>query len=613
MTTSKRRLFTGEKLFSKVHLWGVLLGITVGVLLSLARAGGLFSTIQLRSTDFLYGDIPPGDTIIIVTIDDASIAQLGPWPWPYATHAQFIESLSQASALGVDILFEEYGDFSLVEATKQTGNVVYPILGVLPNKAAPGIMQAQMFIEPPVPLQNAAVGVGIVNVLPDADGVARRLPLLVQHNNRVVEAMSLQILRHYLSLPPTPPGKLENGYIRADSLLIPVDYWGNMNINFVGEPDAFPTYAYIDVLTGAVPPSAFQDKIVLVGQMGMTGGGDIHLTPTSRGGRPMSGVEIQANVIHTILHHRFLQKQPLLNDIIIILGIALFSGLFLPRLRVFWGSLVMLLMGAGYWLYAFYIFNRGQIPDLLYPTLSLAFSYIAVMIGGFVLESRHRRHVTALFGRYVPPAVVNEILADPEAMELGAAREQEITVLFTDIRNFTTFSEKTKPRQIVEILNQYLNQMTEAIFAYGGTVDKFTGDGLMALFNAPLPQTDHVLQAVQAALTMQNKAISLDASVGEPLRYGIGIHTGYAIVGNIGSRQRLEYTAIGDTVNTTARLQGLAKGGQVLISQAACEQVKGRVRVQEMGAVKVKGRQESVQVYRVLSLTGDTKSISLDD
>ena len=282
--------------------WGLYLGLLVGLLLSLARGGGFFNTWRLRSTDFLHGDVSPGDDIVIVTIDDASLARLGPWPWPHSTHTQLLEALAEARVIGMDILFEATSpDDDLIEATAEAGNVIYPLLAVLPEHAGLGIIPARLLIEPPLALQSSAAGLGTVNVLPDGDGVVRRVPLVIQQDDRLVETFGLQVLRLYLELPPEPPGELNTGLFIAGPLTIPVDRWGRMVIRFAGEPGAFPTVSYADVLSGTVPPETFQDKIVLVGQLDVTGGGDIYIVPTSHGGREMSGVEIQANIIHTIL------------------------------------------------------------------------------------------------------------------------------------------------------------------------------------------------------------------------------------------------------------------------------------------------------------------------
>jgi len=592
------------------YVWGLFLGLAVGLILSLAQGGGLFSTWQLRSTDFLHGDVPPGDDIVIVTIDDASIARLGPWPWPHSTHARLIEALTEARVICLDVLFEatEPGD-ALVEATIGAGNVVYPILAVLPERAGPGLIPAQALIEPAPALQTNAAGLGIVNVLPDSDGVVRRVPLAVQKDDRRVEALSLQVLRRYLGLSPEPPGELDTGIFVADGLAIPVDQWGRMIVHFIGEPGTFPTVSYADVLSGTASPETFRDKIVLVGQMDLTGGGDHHVVPTSHSGHLMAGVEVQANIIHTILKHRYLRGQSLASDLALILGLALLSGLILPRTQLVRGLLCSLFLGIAYWLSVFVAFDRGLVLDLLYPTTSLALSHIAIAAGRFVVEQRRRRRVTDLFGRYVSPEIVREILSRSETAPLELGGEQrEITVLFADIRGFTTFSEHLSPRRVVEVLNQHLARMTEVVFEHGGMVDKFTGDGLMVLFNTPLPQVNHAARAVRAALALQACAQQVNDGA---LRYGIGIHTGEAVVGNVGSQRRLDYTAIGDTINLASRLESLAAPGQILISQATYEHVRGEIQAREIGPSLVKGRREPVTVYEVKS--ANVFPLALDD
>lgn len=580
--------------------WGLLLGLGLGLLLSLFRVSGFFSTGQLGSADFLHGDATPGNEIAIVAIDDASMERLGAWPWSHSAHAQLIEALAEARVIAIDILFEERESEGLVlaEATQQAGNIVYPIVALLPEQAGSGLIQAQALIYPPPALQAHAVGLGTVNVLPDYDGVVRQVPLVIQKDDRQVETLSLQVLRHYLGLPQGPVGELNDNHFTVGPLVIPVDHWARMIVNFVGEPGSFPTVSYADVLSGAVPPTAFRDKIVLVGQIELTGGSDQHTVPTSHYGQRMSGVEVQANVIHTILKHRFLHRQSTASAAATILALALVSGLILPRLRLLWSLLCSLLLALGYGLLAFSAFDRGLVLDLLYPAFSLILSWVAVVAVRFLLEERQKQRVTDLFARYVAPTVVAEILSRPEAMPLEEAREQEITVFFADIRGFTAFSEKRSPRQVVGSLNHILDQMTEIAFEYGGTVDKFIGDGIMLLFNAPLPQADHAQRAIQAALVMQSAIVQLDEGSETP-QYGIGIHTGPAVVGSIGNRRRLEYTAIGDTVNLAARLESVAQAGQVLISQATYDQVKEQVLVQEIGPLSVKGRQEPVMTYQV--------------
>jgi adenylate cyclase len=218
-------------------------------------------------------------------------------------------------------------------------------------------------------------------------------------------------------------------------------------------------------------------------------------------------------------------------------------------------------------------------------------------------ELLERRRVTSIFGRYVAPQVVTELLkGGEESQQLGGTRK-EITVLFVDIRGFTPMSEKAQPEEVVAILNDYLDLCARSIFKYGGTLDKFIGDATMAIFNAPMNLEDHALKAVQTAWAMKEGAeslrISLEERFGHSVQFGIGINTGYAIVGNIGSKSRMDYTAIGDTVNTSARLESNAKAGQILLSQATYELVKDKIKASYLGEISVKGKTQGIQVYQL--------------
>jgi adenylate cyclase len=245
----------------------------------------------------------------------------------------------------------------------------------------------------------------------------------------------------------------------------------------------------------------------------------------------------------------------------------------------------------------------GYTFSFIYPLGLLAAQYIAILAEKFIAEQLEKKRVTDVFGKYVAPQIVDEILKEGETgLKLGGTR-RDITVLFVDIRGFTPLSESAEPEEVVSILNQYLSLCAEAIFAYGGTLDKYIGDATMALFNAPLDLEDHQLRAVQTALAMQEGAKplqeKLEKEFGKVVRFGVGIHTGPAIVGNIGADFRMDYTAIGDTVNTSARLESNSKPGQILISSEVYGYVKEHVEVTDLGLIQVKGKAQGVQVYQV--------------
>jgi adenylate cyclase len=248
---------------------------------------------------------------------------------------------------------------------------------------------------------------------------------------------------------------------------------------------------------------------------------------------------------------------------------------------------------------------------VLYPYATIAISYAALMASRFAAERVERRRVTDVFGRFVSPTVrdtvIDTALTDPDLIQPGG-RQIEISVLFADIRGFTAICERSTPSQVVEILNRYLDSMEAQVFLEEGTLDKYTGDGMMVLFGAPLPQSDHAERAIRTALRMQHTAAEISAEcqgLEHTFVYGIGIATGQAVVGNIGSRRRLDYTAIGNTVNLAARLEGIASPGTILISQATWRRVRHMAVAHPLEPVRVKNISRPVEVYRLTGLRQD--------
>jgi adenylate cyclase len=249
------------------------------------------------------------------------------------------------------------------------------------------------------------------------------------------------------------------------------------------------------------------------------------------------------------------------------------------------------------------MYNSGFVLNIIYPIISTSVIYLVLLIYRYIDELMERKRVTDVFGRYVAPQVVQEILnTGKENLRLGGNRK-EITALFVDIRGFTPLSEKATPEEVVGILNEYLNLCAEAIFKYEGTLDKFIGDATMAIFNAPLDLKDHAFRAVQTAWAMKEGSVKLQGIIqekfGKNVRFGIGINTGQAVVGNIGAEIRMDYTAIGDTVNTAARLESNAKPGQILMSKTTYDLVKDRVKAEYLGEIKVKGKSDGIPVYQL--------------
>jgi adenylate cyclase len=248
--------------------------------------------------------------------------------------------------------------------------------------------------------------------------------------------------------------------------------------------------------------------------------------------------------------------------------------------------------------------ERGLVMNILYPAVSVAFVYVLMVVLYYGIEKKSKQWVTSIFGKYVSPAVVDEILetTTKDEVRLGGTKKT-ITALFADIRGFTALSEKMKPEEVIDMLNHYFGDMTDKVFRHGGTLDKYMGDCLMAFFNAPLEQKDHTIEALRAALEMQASAKELAKKEGMPaVKYGIGVNTGPAVVGNMGSEKRLDYTIIGDAVNLASRLCSKADGDKVLIAEGTYMLVKDRIRAKKLRKMEFKGKAKPIMVYEVLEV-----------
>jgi adenylate cyclase len=605
----------------------LIVGLAIILVVLLARWAGLFASAQERAADHLYATRDtPGTDIVIVAIDEKSQQALGEWPWTLDRYVQLFGQLDGASAIGFDVLLTDAGlqddrhAPALLDAVRRQGNVVVPwaALELVSPRSSDELYAASRYVETFPALAEAAAARGSVNQALDRDGIVRRVPLLIDDGGAEPrQAFGLQIVNIHLGLEGTTvshkPGRLTVGGPTEIAYQVPTAANGTMLINYLGATNTFSTthtyHSFVDVIEEHAPPDAFDRKIVLVGMMNTLSEMDIHRTPVSA--QRMSGIEVQANIIHTLLHHRALTPQRPAGVVATIVLLALFLALVLAYLGPILGALFAVLLAAGYFMLSGMQFQAGILPRVFYPYFTIALSYAAQMAARFAGEQAERNRVTDVFGRFISPtvrdAVVDLALRDPDLIQPGG-RQIEISVLFADIRGFTGISETRPPSEVVEILNCYLDSMEEQIFLQGGTLDKYTGDGMMVLFGAPLEQTDHAERAVRAALGMQRAAKTISAQNPDQRStfvYGIGITTGQAVVGNIGSRRRLDYTAIGDTVNLAARLESVAPPDTILISTATWRRVQHVVKAERLDPVRVKGKARPVPVYRVLGLKKD--------
>lgn len=550
--------------------------------------------------------------IMIVGIDDASLETIGQWPWPRSVHASLIDRLHQAGAkaIGVDLIFAEPAqdpadDEAMQEVLSRASNVVLASYFAFPNRQeAQGDLHYDHFLTPVyslAPQQQAHI-----NVFPDRGEIVRQLLLGVPiKEGDMIPAISVR-LANYL-LPPEKQITYQQGEWKQGENLLRTNERNQIYFEFAQPPGGYTEIPYVDVVTmdDATMQEVFKDAIVLIGPYSV-GLQDQYFTPMSTVTK-MHGVEIHANMIQSLQDSRFFQviegKSAWIIWVMLYalsLLLYLLTQLVSARLAFF----VFFLFAGGYTLAAVVANTQfNLILPYTYPMTAIIVSYISSIVSRYVQEWRERKRVTTLFGRYVSRQVANEILTTEAGQSLGGTR-RNVTLMFVDIRGFTALSERIEPEEVIQVLNEYLDLCTRAIFQYEGTLDKFIGDGVMAIFGAPNSLADHPVRAVKAALEMKKGsselADRLTEKYGYSVSFGIGINSGDAVIGNIGSKNRLDYTAIGDTVNLAARLESNAKAGQILISQSTYDQVKELFEIISLGEIKVKNKEKPVSIYQVL-------------
>lgn len=314
-------------------------------------------------------------------------------------------------------------------------------------------------------------------------------------------------------------------------------------------------------------------------------------------------MELHANIMQSLIDGMIFNEVSPVAGMMVIGLLAGLAYFLMERVNARRAILVAVLFIVTYTIVFHFVLERQNlILPLFYVVFAIIVCYVTSIVSQYLLERRERSRVTGLSGRYVSQAVVDEILSNPDAIKLGGERK-DVTLLFIDIRGFTPLSEKMEPEDVINVLNEYLDLCTQAIFKYGGTLDKFIGDGVMAIFGAPVPQEEHAKRAVLAGIELKSQADELNRRIeekyGRSVRFGMGINSGPAVIGNIGSKERLEYTAIGDTVNLASRLESNAKPGQILISEETYRRVKDDFVFKELPPLKVKGKEKPVNVYEV--------------
>jgi adenylate cyclase len=565
-------------------------GVIASVVAALLLFGAL-EWLELKALDTqfdLRGPRVPEAPIVIVSIDEDSFDELNePWPWPRSLHAGLIERLTrdQPAAIGLDILFPEPSsrgpedDEAFARALGAAGNV---ILAAVRTELQQRFITREDLNRPVDVLLDRAAGVGIVNLVRDQDAFVRRAPLGMTVGSLTVPSFGAAL--HERALAAGIPGAP-----------LPSTAW--FHINFTGAPGTFATYPYYQVVREELAPGTFRGKIVLVGATSAALH-DVFPAPFAPH-EPMPGVEIHANVLETLLRGSPILRAPRWAVVALSIVAACFGAWVANRARPLLSLPVVLMTMAAFAGAAFAAFAWGRYwIDHLPVPLGLGLGYMVATVSQVVRARREKQRLS----RFFSPSVLRQITED--RAEPRRSR-RVVTVLFSDIRGFTPIAERLKPEEVAEFLGDHMTTMTDAVFAHGGIVVQFVGDEIMALFNAPFDQADHELQAVRTGLELQRRVRDVSdrwiARCGSPVRIGVGVHTGEAVVGLVGSAQRVEYGAIGDTINLTSRLQGLTKEftAPLIISETTYQAVRERFACRLLGDVTVRGKAIPVRIYAV--------------
>ena len=455
-------------------------------------------------------------------------------------------------------------------------------------------------------LTHAAHATGHINIAPDRDGTVRWASLVLRYQQLFFPSADLQAARLYLGDPALTLYTTNYGItgIGLGDRTIPTDEYGRALINYRGPARSFPTYSVADILNGSIDTAQIRDKIVLIGATA-PGLGDVRNTPYA----VFPGVEIRANTIQNLLDGNFIHRPGwmFVFDVLLMLTLGGLLILLLPRLGLRMSALLTLALAVAYLLFAVIDF-RVQLVwlNIVYPALLLLVLFVAATLVHYVSAERDKRRIKGAFQHYVPAAVVDQILRNIDDLGLGGEK-RELSVLFCDIRGFTTMAESLPPETLVHLLNDYLTHMTEQVFRHEGLLDKYIGDAIMAVYGAPLPQPDHAKRACRTAVDMVRALRDLQPGwqqQGLPkLDLGIGINSGAMVVGNMGSTSRFDYTVIGDAVNLGSRIESLNKqyGTHILLSEFTYQQVKDEFpHLREVDVTTVRGRHEPVRLYELL-------------
>lgn len=619
--------------------------------------------LRLRVFD-LYQIIKPRQAserpVVIVDLDEASLARFGQWPWPRTRVADLVTRLTQAGAavIAFDIVFAEpdrlspsravdgFRDLdesmrSKLKSLPDNDQVLAEVLrrspGVLGESGLPYLTPVPAVDPPPLGLatlggdpspyllnfpgrlrnipvlEQAAPGRGLFTIRTERDGIVRRVPLVMIAQGNLMPSLTFDMLRVAVNANTLLVKSDDAGVksVGVPGFEIPTDRNGQLWVHF-GKHDQARYVSAADVLDGKVGSDLFSRRLVIIGTSAV-GLLDVKTTPLDR---VMPGVEIHAQVLENILTNAVLSYPnyalgaEILAAVLFGLLIVWLAPVLNPvSLLLLGGTVAALLAGASWYLFV----REKLLIDFTFPLLASTAIYLTLVFNGYVREQAQRRRIRSAFGQYLSPALVEQLAQAPERLVLGG-EEREMTVMFSDVRGFTAISESFRhdPQGLTSLMNRLLTPLTDAIIERKGTIDKYMGDAIMAFWNAPLDDTEHAVNACEAALDMLDEVDVLNAEREKeaaeqgrpfmPMKIGIGLNTGLCVVGNMGSNLRFDYSVLGDSVNLASRLesQSTTYGVPVIVGSKTALAVQERLAILEMDLVTVKGKQEPEVIYAVL-------------
>jgi adenylate cyclase len=599
--------------------------------------------------------------VAIVDIDEASLKEIGQWPWPRTTLADLVTRITQlgAVAIGFDVIFPEpdrmspaiaehsfrgidadtrakldslpSNDEVMADAIKHSRVVVGQAgsASVEPKAQAELTLQTGFAIRGPdptpyivtfpgllrnvLPIEEAAAGRGLFSINPETDGIVRRVPVIMEAQNTLVPSLTMEMLR-VVTHASAILVRVNNAGVQAvavPGLEVPTDRNGQFWVHF-NKHDPARYISAKDVLQDRVPPDRLRGKLVLIGTSAI-GLLDVKTTPLDAA---IPGVEVHAQILENVLtksllvHPNYAIGAELTVAVLLGIAIIIAAPMLSPTIVVALGAMIIAgLVGLSLYLFV----EHNLLIDFTYPLMSSWLIYLVLTFVNYFREQKQRQQIRSAFGFYLSPQLVEQLARSPERLVLGG-EERRMTILFSDVRGFTTISEhyKDDPQGLTRLMNRFLTPLTNAIIERKGTIDKYIGDAIMAFWNAPVDDADQEANACDAALEMQARAAALNVELKReadtnggvymPLRVGIGLNTGPCVVGNMGSDFRFNYSVLGDTVNVASRLEARTKDYRLplVIGSRTAEGAKQKFATMEIDLIQVKGKKQPEAVFAVL-------------